>query len=66
VPIFIYSCVNGHEVEFLKLSKDEPEPKRCKVCRKKLEKQIGGTSWQWTRGKNKNWPIHNKGDGDDD
>lgn len=57
MPIFQYVCPQGHEFEFFKLRAAEAEPKRCKKCKKKLTKVVGGTSWAYTRGKNKSWPL---------
>ena len=47
MPVYIYSCPNGHEVEFYKHTKTEKEPKRCPECRKKLEKIQGVTNWSF-------------------
>lgn len=57
MPIYQFVCPQGHQFEFFKFKSSEKEPKRCKKCKRKLTKVIGGTSWCYTKGKNKNWPI---------
>ncbi len=57
MPIYLFECAEGHQVEFFKLQSSEKEPKRCKKCKKKLIKVVGRTSWKYTRGKNKSWPL---------
>ena len=67
MPIYIYECPAGHRTEFLKLKKDEEEPKYCKVycyqggldgeCGLPLTKVIAPTNWKYTRGKNPTWPL---------
>ena len=73
MPIFVFDCPEGHETEFLKLSKTEKEPKFCEhtttrkqkrtgkyetfTCGLPLTKTIGGTSWSYVKGKNINWPL---------
>ena len=73
MPIYVYECPVGHQVEFLKLSKSDKEPTVCKklttkkqrcsgryetfACGLPLEKVITGTNWRYTRGKNPLWPL---------
>ena len=68
MPIYVYECPEGHRIEFLKLARDEVEPRFCTwavsrkqdrtgaietfVCGLPLEKIITGVNWKWTRGKN--------------
>lgn len=73
MPIYCYECTAGHETEELILSAQDKEPTYCthivtKVqertgraetfeCGLPLTKIIGGTSFQYKRGKNPNWPL---------
>jgi hypothetical protein len=73
MPIYVYHCPVGHRTEFLKLKKDEEEPKVCRhlttevqkrtgqpetfECGLPLEKVVAPTNWKYTRGKNVNWPL---------
>jgi len=63
MPIFEFECTNcGHTFEFLRLSTKDKIPKRCPKCQHKIEQVVGRTSWMYTKGKNKNWPIAESSD----
>ena len=67
MPIYTFVCPLGHETDFLKLSKDEADPKFCNHstyyveqhsgrCGLPVKKIIAPTNWKYTRGKNIAWP----------
>ena len=67
MPIYVYKCSAGHNTEFLKLKKEEEEPKFCEhmvttiqgrtgdtasfTCGLPLTKQVATSNWKFTRGK---------------
>ena len=79
MPIYVFTCPEGHITEFLKLKKRERVPKYCtepvtKIqkktnqpetfeCGLPLTKIIAPTNWRYTRGKNRNWPLTEEVDG---
>jgi len=64
MPIYEYKCTAcGERVEFLQLRKDETPPKRCPMCKHKLERLYDiGRTCMYKRGKNPSWPLTESSD----